>query len=135
MHISLDTNVWIFGIVAGDPWCKTILFNLAQFRVTLADQVRVELERNLSPLHMRQFYHFVLRDHVVIDAESVPIDAVHSFEHKGLKKGDAVIGAFCEWRNLDILVSDNRHFLRELSPDHEFVVMSPQHFCETFELS
>jgi len=55
-------------------------------------------------------------------------------EEKGLKKGDAEIGAFCEWRKIDIIVSDNRDFLRGLSPEHYFQVMSPLNFCDTFGL-
>ena len=28
MMISLDTNVWIFGILQGDIFCEKIMFNL-----------------------------------------------------------------------------------------------------------
>ena len=35
--------------------------------MTLADQVRTELERNPSAAHMREFHHFVVRDQVAID--------------------------------------------------------------------
>ena len=47
MKISLDTNVWIFGILGVDEYCETILLNLPQFEITIPDQVRAELERNL----------------------------------------------------------------------------------------
>jgi hypothetical protein len=35
----------------------------------------------------------------------------------GLKKGDAVIGAFCEFREIDYFISENRHFISELKTD------------------
>jgi hypothetical protein len=59
---------------------------------------------------------------------------ITSFENKGLKKGDAEIGAFCEWRRVDVVVSDNRDFLKGLSGEHYFEVMSPQEFCTKFNL-
>ena len=134
MQISLDTNVWIFGIVGVDEFCERILLNLDKFEVVIPNQVRAELERNLSDFDMRQFYEFILRSGVSVDFAQVPSAYITTFEDKGLKKGDAEIGAFCEWRQIDVIVSDNRDFLKGLSPDHYFEIMSPQEFCGTFGL-
>jgi hypothetical protein len=134
MRVSLDTNVWIFGLVGVDEFCERILLNLDKFEVIVPNQVRAELERNLSDFDMKQFYQFVLRFGVTIDFAEVPSSYVVAFEEKGLKKGDAEIGAFCEWRQVDMIVSDNRDFLAGLSAGHCFGVMSPQVFCEIFGL-
>ena len=134
MQVSLDTNVWIFGIVGADSFCEKILLNLDKFEVIVSEQVRAELERNLSDYDMKQFYQFVLRFGVRIDFAEVPSDYITRFEEKGLRKGDVEIGAFCEWRRVDVVVSDNRDFLKGLSPGHHFQVMSPKEFCETFGL-
>ncbi len=134
MQISLDTNVWIFGIVSADEFCEKILFNLIRFEIIIPDQVRAELERNLLSQDMKQFYQLVYQTGVTIDSEKVPSTYIAEFEQKGLKKGDAEIGAFCEWRQIDVLVSDNRDFLKSLPPDQHFQVMSPREFCETFDL-
>jgi len=107
MQVSLDTNIWIFGILGVDRFCEKILFNIEKFDVIIPDQVRAELERNLSDYDMKQFYQFVLRFDVKIDFAKVPSNYIIMFEEKGLKKGDAEIGAFCEWRKIDIIVSDN----------------------------
>jgi len=134
MQISLDTNIWIFAIVAKEPVCTKILSNLGGFDVVLPDQIRVELERNFSDNDMKLFYRLLLRYNIKIDFEPVPRYLVIEFEGKGLKKGDAEIGAFCEWRQIDLFVSDNRDFLRGLSPEHYFDVMSPDEFCQKFDL-
>ncbi len=134
MRISLDTNVWLFGLVGVDEFCDRILFNLAMFDVSVPNQVRAELEHNLSNSDMKQFYQFLLRSDVTVDFAKVPASFISAFEEKGLKKGDAEIGAFCEWRQIDVIISDNRDFLRGLSPGHFFDVMSPQAFCEMFGL-
>jgi hypothetical protein len=102
--------------------------------VAVPDQVRAELERNLSDFDMKQFYQCILRFGVTVDFAVVPSEYISTFEKKGLKKSDAEIGAYCEWRQIDVIVSDNRDFLRGLSPGHPFGVMSPQEFCEMFGL-
>jgi predicted nucleic acid-binding protein len=134
MRISLDTNVWIFGIVGSDKFCEAILLNLAQFKVIVPNQVRVELERNLSQQNLKKFYYFIKEFNIDINYEQVPEIYITMFEGKGLKKGDAIIGGFAEWQKIEAIVSDNRDFLRGLSPEHYFEVMSPQEFCTKFRL-
>lgn len=46
--ISLDTNIWIFGITGLNPFCERILLNLSQFEVIIPNRIRGEIERNLS---------------------------------------------------------------------------------------
>lgn len=69
MQVSLDTNVWIFGILNVDEFCEKIL---------------------------------------------------DEFEQKGLKKGDAEIGAFCEWRKIDILSFRQSGFSKSLAAGSTF---------------
>ena len=83
---------------------------------------------------MKKFYQFLLRLGVVVDFDRVPSTFVVAFEVLGLKKGDAEIGAYCEWRQIDVIVSYNRDFLRGLSPGQMFDVMSPEEFCETADI-
>jgi hypothetical protein len=42
-------------------------------------------------------------------------------------KGDAFIGAFAEWQQVKYLISDNRHFLRQLQTD-AYQVLDPLTF-------
>ncbi len=134
MRISLDTNIWIFGLVGGNEFCQRIINNLSQFEVIVPDQVRMELNRNLSKPMMKRFYHFTKQPNIQLSYDEVPEVYITMFEAKGLKKGDAVIGGFAEWKEIDTIVSDNRDFLRGLSAEHYFEVMSPQEFCEQFGL-
>ncbi|MDM8529037.1 hypothetical protein QUF58_12630 [Anaerolineales bacterium HSG24] len=67
--VSLDTNVWIFGIVGGDRFCEKILVNLAQFDIVVPNQVRVELERNLSQKNLKKFYYFANEFDVTLNYE------------------------------------------------------------------
>jgi len=135
MQISLDTNIWIFGLLGKDKSCQKILLNLAQFQVLIPDQVRAELERNLSDRDMKRFYQLVVQfENLKINFEMIPCSYIEAFHKKGLVKGDAEIAAFCEWRKIDILVSDNRDLLTRLPYDKSFRVLSPKSFCEEFNL-
>lgn len=134
MTISLDTNVWIFGLFENNSFCVQILDNLAEFDIVVPNQVRYELERNLPEPYLKKFYRIVHQAQVTLNYAPVPEIYVSMFEAKGLKKGDAIIGGFAEWQQVDKIVSDNRDFLRGLSAGHHFEVMSPQEFCEEFDL-
>ncbi len=92
--------------------------------------MRTKLERNLSTFVLKKFYRISRSSGVQFKFEKVPEDYIKLFEAKGLKKGDAIIGGFCEWMRVDAIVSDNRDFLRGLATDHSFEVISPQQFCE-----
>ncbi|HRN68142.1 MAG TPA: type II toxin-antitoxin system VapC family toxin [Promineifilum sp.] len=60
----------------------------------------------------------------------VPDDLVAAYVARGLRaKGDAYIGAFAEWMRVDCLISDNRHFLRDLQTD-AYRLLSPGEFLE-----
>ncbi len=134
MLVSLDTNVWIFGLLNGDSYCRKIILNLSKFDSIVPNQVRVELTANLDEQDMKQFYHFVSQSNIQLNYDVVPDVYVSMFKAKGLKKGDAIIGGFAEWKKIDKIVSDNRDFLRGLSAGHHFEVLSPQEFCEAFGL-
>ena len=134
MVISLDTNIWIFGLFNTNPFCRNILLNLTMFDIIVPNQIRAELERNLPKTYIKEFYSLTIEAAVRFDFEGVPEGYITKFEEKGLKKGDAIIGAYCEWRKVDMIVSDNRDFLRGLSGGHYFEVVSPQEFCEKFGL-
>ena len=134
IRISLDTNIWIFGLLGDSHFCRKILMRLPEFRVIVPNQVRKELSDNLSKEFLKYFYQVVMQTNVQLCYENVPEMYIAMFEAKGLKKGDAIIGGFCEWQKVDTIVSDNRDFLRGLSGKHYFEVMSPQEFCERFDL-
>jgi len=97
MKISLDTNVWIFGILESDKYCQKILMNLSDFEVIVPNQVRKELSDNLSKEFLKYFYQLALQLNVHLNYEAVPDVYITMFEAKGLKKGDAIIGGFAEW--------------------------------------
>lgn len=132
IQICLDTNIWIGGLISGNLHCIKILNALSQFQVILPNQIRAELARNFDERHLRLLFRIFEETHVEIDYSAIPYELIMAYKQKGLKKGAAIIGAFCEYRQISILVSENRHFLREVSDEKSFKVIFAQTFCEFY---
>ena len=132
--ISLDTNVLIFGLRQIDPFAVILLKNLFQFEVRLSVQVERELRKNLSGGEFRQFYDLIGVVSTIHIVYQLPDDEVlRLYRQHDLKTGDAMIAAFCEQEAIEILVSENRHFLQEL-PDRSFCILDSRAMCQRFGL-
>jgi hypothetical protein len=60
---------------------------------------------------------------------------VEKYVHLGLPaKADAYIGAFAGWMQVRYLVSENRHFLRDLQTD-AFEVLDADAFVSRWEIN
>jgi hypothetical protein len=97
--------------------------------------VAQEVTRNLrSTEQVRQFYQlFQAVDFAFIVDEPVPLVLVEKYTRLGLpSKADAIIGAFAEWLGVRCLISDNRHFLRELQTD-AFEILDAAEFVARWE--
>ncbi len=65
--------------------------------------------------------------------DPIPRIFVRKYIDLGLPaKADAFIGTFAEWMHVSYLISDNRHFLRELKTD-TFDVMDAATFLSRWE--
>ena len=97
--------------------------------------VAQEVVRNLAhPEQAKTFYQlFVSRSFAFIVEEPVPRELVFKYVELGLPaKADAFIGAFAEWLQVDYLISDNRHFLRQLKTD-AYQIVDPKQFVSIWE--
>ncbi|MDM8528012.1 hypothetical protein QUF58_07330 [Anaerolineales bacterium HSG24] len=72
MMISLDTNVWVFGILQGDIFCEKIMFNLDKLNIIVPNQVRTELHHNLSSRDLKYFYELVIKSNTQLNYDEVP---------------------------------------------------------------
>ena len=131
MRICIDSSVLIPGLQESDPEAVRILNLIGPDLVLLVPRlIAQEVTRNLrTPEQVRGFYHlFQQYDFAFIIDEPVPRDLVDLYSERGLPaKADAFIGAFVEWMEVKYLISDNRHFLREMK-DSSFIVLTPTDF-------
>lgn len=137
MRICIDSCVFIRGLRTQDAAISLILDLISpNLRLSIPRLVALEVTRNLRTIEqVRGFYRlFDEYDFARIVDEPIPSGLVEKYSRLGLPaKADAVIGAFAEWQQLDFLLSDNRHFLRQLQSS-TFVVISPDDFLSITRL-
>lgn len=131
MLICIDSCVFIRGLREPLSDANQLLSLLSPVLPTVIPRlVAIEVTRNLQSAEDKaRFYRlFYDRSFAMIIDEDVPEALLASYNAKGLRmKGDAYVGAFAEWMAVDCLISDNRHFLRELQTD-AYQLMSPGNF-------
>lgn len=133
MLICIDSCVFIRAFEAPSSDAAQLISVLnPSLPVIIPRLVALEVGRNLrSAEHLHTFYRLFSDESGswIIDLP-VPDELVASYVIRGLRvKGDAYIGAFAEWFHVSHLISDNRHFLRELHTD-AYQVASPAEFLE-----
>lgn len=137
MRICIDSSVFIRGLLTEDVAIRQVLDDIGPDLVlTIPRLVALEVTRNLQRIdQVRAFYGlFQAFEYAVIVDEPVPAEMVILYGEKGLPlKADAFIGAFAEWQEVDVLLSDNRHFLRELI-EPAFTVCTPDEFWEMWNV-
>lgn len=136
MRICIDSCVIIHGLQETDSAAVRLLDLLGPDLVVVVPRlVAQEVMRNLRTREqVRLFYRlFRGRDFAFIVDEPVPRALVEKYVALGLPgKADAFVGAFAEWMQVRYLLSDNRHFLRDLRTD-AFDVLDAAEFASRWE--
>lgn len=137
MRICIDSCVFIHGLQESDPAAIRLLDLVGpELTLIIPRLVAQEATRNLrTPEQVRCFYTlFQESGFAFIVDEPVPRVLVDKYTRLGLpEKADAFIGAFAEWLQVRYLVSDNRHFLRDLHTD-AFKVLDAAGFISRWEI-
>ncbi len=136
MRICIDSCAFIHGLRESDQAAVRLL-NLVgpELILVVPRLVAQEVTRNLyTPEQVRRFYRlFHNRNFAFLVDEPVPRPLVTKYVDLGLPaKADAFIGAFAEWMQAHYLISDNRHFLRDLHVD-AFQVLDAAEFVSRWE--
>ena len=133
MLTCIDSCVFIRGLPNASSDAGQLLDLISpSLSVLIPRLVATEVTRNLkSETDVARFYRlFNKRSFAHIVDEPIPRELFRRYMALGLRaKGDAYIGAFAEWKQVDCLISDNRHFLRGLRTD-AYQLLSPGDFLE-----
>lgn len=136
MRICIDSCVLIQGLQQSDSAAVRLLDLIGPELILLIPRLAAqEVTRNLTtPEQVSHFYRlFQARDFAFFVDEPVPRPLVDKYVKMGLpEKADAFIGAFAEWMQVRYLISDNRHFLRNLRTD-AYEVLDATGFIERWE--
>ncbi len=71
----------------------------------------------------RDFFEFISNLTEIDEDFFVPFELGVKYETRGFKMADAFIAAYAEWVGADILVTENRHFLKH-NPELPFKVLT-----------
>lgn len=131
MHICIDSCVFIQGLRFNDSASGQLLrFLKPGINISIPRLLVQEIARNLVTIEqVRSFYRLFhqIAFATIIDVRE-PHELVVLYVERGLREeGDAFIGGFTEWVRAWYLISLNRHFLSELSPN-TFAVITPATF-------
>ncbi len=136
MRICIDSCVFIHAARHEKSTERRLITLIGPtIQLVIPRLVAQEVTRNLrSTKQVRRFYRlFHELDSASIVDEPMPVGLVAKYVSLGLPaKADAYIGAFAEWMQVRYLISDNRHFLRELSTD-AFEVLNAEAFIAQWE--
>ena len=131
MRICIDSCVFIRCLRTADSELDALMECISSGNELLVPRlVTQEVTCNLqTPAQVTRFFHlFSFYKEARIVDDVVPLTLFRKYVDFGLReKGDAYIGAFAEWVAVDYLLSDNRHFLRELQTD-AFAILEPKAF-------
>lgn len=138
MRICIDSSVIIPGLEASSPEAINLLDAIGPDLILIIPRlIAQEVTRNLkTPEQIRCFYRlFEAYDFAFIVDEPTPRALVENYAALGLPaKADAFIGAFAEWMEVQYLISDNRHFLRDLKTE-AFRVLNAAEFSTRWKES
>jgi len=117
--VVLDTNIWIFGLREDPerPACMRVLQHLPRLYIHIPRQILLELRANLTKEDMGRFFRLANRypERIRIHWEKVALTLIHKYQQLGCKLGDAAVAAHVETLGVEVLVSENRDFLTEIT--------------------
>ena len=118
-YIVLDTNIWIFDLrnQSEKLACADLLRYLPRLYVKIPRQIVLELYANLSESEIQDFFRLINRypGRIEIGWDKVALPLIRKYQELGCKLGDAAVSEHLETLGVEILVSENRDFLVELS--------------------
>jgi predicted nucleic acid-binding protein len=116
--VALDTNVWIFGLRHHPelPACALLLEHLSQLHVVFPRQVLQELQANLTNDELRELFILLKQfpEQIIIRWDKAEMKTIRKYQNLGCKLGDAVLSAHLEELEIKVLITENRHFLRDI---------------------
>ncbi len=131
--VAFDTNEFIYAIRHTSdrlPSVELVYSLLYDVRLFVPYQVFKELSHNLTVAEETEFQAVArTAQDLHLSFTPAPSALVEVFENRGAKRGDARIAAELELAGIKWLISENRHFLSEIT-DLPFTVLSASEALE-----
>ncbi|MDQ1328156.1 MAG: restriction system protein [Candidatus Poribacteria bacterium] len=88
--------------------------------IVIPRQILKELQVNLTESEFREFFHTLsrLQSNIIISWEKASEGNIIKYQNLGCKLGDAAVASNLEELGVEILISENRHFLKWVNTTH-----------------
>lgn len=116
MIIVLDSNEYI-NYLSKNALLLDKLVSNSRNVIYINETITKEVINNLNEYLVKKFYDFLFRNNINPFDKKIPFSLLEKYKRLGLKKGDIVIAAFCDDINADYIVTENRHFLKDVKFD------------------
>ncbi len=126
MIIVLDSNEFIDFLNDKTEDITKVLGNNTLL-IYINDMIIREVLRNIPEIKKREFYNLIFTYNLNYYGYKLPAGLMEKYKKLGYKKGDVTVAALCETTKAEYLVSENRHFLKELKSD-KFKVINLKDF-------
>ncbi len=130
LTIVLDSNEYIFGLSEQLKPSTSLLKNLSGCIIKLPRFILDELHDNLEEILLKKLYRLINNAKIEIIEEQIPAFLIEKYQ-KQLPAEDAVIAGYCELLKVDVLISENRHFLVDFHPK-AFKILDAQNFLNIY---
>ena len=131
--VVLDTNEFIFGLVGNQKYPAFLIQNLGKlsqdFEFCVSRQITKEILDNIPKNCQGRLFNLINSGIIKYDDKLIDKKLLVKYKTYGLKKGDVVIAAFADKENADFLISENRHFLKELK-NAKFKILDAEQFIK-----
>ena len=131
--IVLDSNEIIFGLLGRNNFCRILIDNLYKFKefydFKINGQIFSEVSRNIPKDAERKFIALLRLNIIKFDKDIIDASLIEKYKKLCLKKGDIIIAAYADKIEADCIISENRHFLKELKTK-QFKIRNAEDFIK-----
>ena len=133
----IDSNEIIIGLTTEDTNSANFIIKLSEFKdkyeFIISDDIYQEVMRNIPYSTKEKFSKLLGLKLISVKNFFSDVGLLQKYKNLGFKKGDIAIAAFADKENADILISENRHFLKDLKSSKFKIVNAEQFIKQIFK--
>jgi len=129
----IDSNEIILGLTAENTSSAIFIIKLNElkdkYEFIISDDIYQEVMRNIPSYTKEKFSRLLEFKIITINDFLADVKLFQKYKNLGFKKGDISIASFADKENADILISENRHFLKWLQT-RKFKILNAEQFLK-----
>lgn len=129
----IDSNEIILGLTTENTSSAIFIIKLNElkdkYEFIISDDIYQEVMRNVPSCTKEKFSKLLKFKIITINDFLADVELFQKYRNLGFKKGDIAIASFADKENADILISENRHFLRWLQT-RKFKILNVEQFLK-----